>query len=213
MIKKYPNQTIKTLLTRTCCRDYTNQPIPDQDIDYILKAGQVAPSAKNRQPWFFIVIKDQDCRQKIAKSAFVGRQRQFAGWDQEKAKQMIQGNAFDNSNDAVIAKAPVAILILRNLNPDYQEALPAELNIKEEQGVANTTFSMMLTAQSLGLNTVWICSPLYIKKELSQILPQYEVDWQNNWQPRAIIPIGYPKQPGNKPTRKPLQEISLEISS
>lgn len=204
----YPNPTIETLLTRTCYRRFDpEKEVSDRDIQLILEAGRAAPSAKNRQPWFLVVIRNKICRQEIARVAFIGRQRQFANRDEKRAKEMIKGNAFNNSSDAVIAQAPVAILVFRSSDPEYKEALPAELDIKEEQGVANACFSMMLAAESLGLRSVWICSPLYIKEELKKILPKYGVDWQGAWQPRAILPIGYPATILAKPPRKPLEQI------
>jgi nitroreductase len=209
MKKQHLNSTIKTLLTRTCCRNFNNRPVTNNMLKVILQAGQAAPSAKNRQPWFFVVIRNEKCRQEIARAAFIGRQRQFANWNEKKAKEMTKGDAFDHSNDAVIAQAPVAILVFRNSNPKYKEALPAELDIKEEQGVANACFSMMLAAENLGLRSAWICSPLYIIKKLKKILPKYGIDWQETWQPRAILPIGYPATDLTKPARKPLKKVSL----
>ena len=128
------------------------------------------------------------------------------------AKKIIEGDAFNSSNDAVIVQAPIAILVFRNSDSEYKEALPAKLNIKEEQGVANTCYSMMLAAQGFGLGSVWICSPLYLKNELKEILEKYGVKWQKNWQPRAILPIGYPVKDCNKPKRLILSKICKFIN-
>ncbi len=81
------------------------------------------------------------------------------------------------------------------------------LTIKEEQGVANAAYSIMLASEALGLGSAWICSPLYIRDELKEILAKYGIDWQDNWQPRVIIPIGYPAKELIKPKRKPINEI------
>ncbi len=40
--------------------------VPDEYIELILKAGMAAPSAWNRQPWAFIVVKDPDKRKELA---------------------------------------------------------------------------------------------------------------------------------------------------
>jgi len=80
------------------------------------------------------------------------------------------------------------------------------LNIKEEQGVATAAYSMMLQAQSMGISSGWICSPLYIKEELKKILTKYRVKFDNNWEPRLIIPLGYPSFTTKKPPRKSLEE-------
>ena len=47
------------ILARTCCRSFNpKKAINDQIIELILKAGQAAPSAKNRQPYYFLIIKN-----------------------------------------------------------------------------------------------------------------------------------------------------------
>src|SRR5258707_12193159 len=39
-------------------REYTSEPVSDDDLNRIAEAGWRAPSAKNRQPWDFVVITD-----------------------------------------------------------------------------------------------------------------------------------------------------------
>lgn len=43
---------------RTSVRAYRPDPVADEVLNRILEAGRLAPSAKNLQPWKFIVIKD-----------------------------------------------------------------------------------------------------------------------------------------------------------
>ena len=45
---------------RRSIRKYTNQPVPEESIQNILRAAMAAPSAGNEQPWQFIVIQDRD---------------------------------------------------------------------------------------------------------------------------------------------------------
>jgi nitroreductase len=53
---------IDALFTRRSIRKYTGMQVTDEDIHTILRAGFYAPSAKNRQPWHFIVIRSQETR-------------------------------------------------------------------------------------------------------------------------------------------------------
>jgi nitroreductase len=211
MSTNYQNETIANILTRTCCRKFRDKPVPYELIQTLIMAAQSAPSAKNRQPWYFIVITNRKCKEEIAKAASIGRQKQFANWDKNKAKAMIKGNSYLNSNDGIIAQAPLAILVIRNSNPDYKEALKNELDIKEEEGVACACYSIMLAAWSLGLGTAWLCSALYIKTKLKRILKDYGVNWQKTWEPRVILALGYPRTLLSKPSRKPTKDISQTI--
>lgn len=48
----------ETLLKRRSVRKYTDQPVTEAEITHLLKAGMAAPSARNVQPWEFIVVDD-----------------------------------------------------------------------------------------------------------------------------------------------------------
>lgn len=48
---------LETIMTRTSVRAYTDQPVDDATIEKILRAGMAAPSAVNKQPWAFVVIR------------------------------------------------------------------------------------------------------------------------------------------------------------
>jgi nitroreductase len=50
---------------RFSVRKYKPDPVPDEDILYILESGRIAPSAVNYQPWHFLVIKEKENLVKI----------------------------------------------------------------------------------------------------------------------------------------------------
>jgi nitroreductase len=52
------NCIVKSILSSYSERNYTSEPVTDQQLDLILKCGIRAPSARNNQPWRFTVIKD-----------------------------------------------------------------------------------------------------------------------------------------------------------
>ena len=54
------------ILTRRSIRRYTNQSIPDDLIEKLLIAGMHAPSARNKQPWHFIVVRKRELLDKIS---------------------------------------------------------------------------------------------------------------------------------------------------
>ena len=49
---------------------FTEKAVSQESISSILEAGRAAPSAKNRQPWRFIVIIDKSIRTRIETAAF-----------------------------------------------------------------------------------------------------------------------------------------------
>ena len=50
--------TLEAIFTRRSVRDFKADPVSKEDTHDLLKAGMQAPSAKNEQPWHFIVIDD-----------------------------------------------------------------------------------------------------------------------------------------------------------
>ena len=48
------------VLRQRACRDFSDEPVTDGDIEQILEAATHAPSAENTQPWVFIVVRDDD---------------------------------------------------------------------------------------------------------------------------------------------------------
>jgi nitroreductase len=50
---------------RYSCRSYLNQPVEDDKVVHVLDAARLAPSAKNLQPWHFVVIQERENLEKI----------------------------------------------------------------------------------------------------------------------------------------------------
>jgi len=57
--------TLEAIFTRRSVRNFTHKPVSEADLHDLLKAGMQAPSAKNEQPWHFIVINQQEILHKI----------------------------------------------------------------------------------------------------------------------------------------------------
>lgn len=51
-------ETMKAIYTRRSIRKYTEAPISDNNVQTLLKAAMVAPSAFDERPWHFITIDD-----------------------------------------------------------------------------------------------------------------------------------------------------------
>ena len=57
---------MKIIDTRRSIRSYKNLNINDKEIEKILKAAMQAPSARNQQPWEFLVVKDAGKKELIS---------------------------------------------------------------------------------------------------------------------------------------------------
>lgn len=51
--------------TRFSARKYTDEPVSSDDLNYILECVRMAPSAVNRQPWKFVIVRSKEAREKL----------------------------------------------------------------------------------------------------------------------------------------------------
>jgi nitroreductase len=55
----------EAIRTRRAVRQFSDQPVPREIMEQIVDAGRRSGSAKNRQPWTFIVVTARDTLQKL----------------------------------------------------------------------------------------------------------------------------------------------------
>ena len=60
---------VDTIMTAGTTQAFTDDPVPEEDIQTILQAGLASESAINQQPWFFVAITDQDVMAELSSSA------------------------------------------------------------------------------------------------------------------------------------------------
>jgi nitroreductase len=112
---------------RKSVRKYKTDPIPDDVLNRILDAGRIAPSAKNIQPWHFVVIREPEMKKKVAEAC----RNQFFIAD---AGAIICGCALEK--------------IAWGRMGNYMAAWPHDLSIALDH--------MILAATNEGLGTCWI---------------------------------------------------------
>ena len=51
---------------RKSIRSYQSKPVPEEVLMKVLESARLAPSAVNRQPWHFVVVRDAGKRKKLS---------------------------------------------------------------------------------------------------------------------------------------------------
>ena len=59
------NELMREMLNRRSIRDFSSEEIPEMVIKNVLKTAMAAPSGANKQPWKFVVVKDENIKKKI----------------------------------------------------------------------------------------------------------------------------------------------------
>ncbi len=68
-----PKEFLEFLKERRSIRAFQKEEIKEKHLKMILEAGRWTPSASNRQPWEFIIIKDKEILQKVSETAIYGK--------------------------------------------------------------------------------------------------------------------------------------------
>jgi nitroreductase len=61
-------ETLKAILTRRSIRKYSGKNIPEEYYEILLKAAMHAPTARNKQPWHFVIISDRKILHKLSEA-------------------------------------------------------------------------------------------------------------------------------------------------
>ncbi len=59
-------ELIQTIFARRSIRQYTGEPVGEEDIETLLEAAMAAPSASNIKPWHFVVVTDREMLDALA---------------------------------------------------------------------------------------------------------------------------------------------------
>lgn len=152
---------------RRSIRSYQDRPISREIIEEVLRAGMLAPSSKNRQPWKFIVVSSAAKEEMIA---VIKR-----GIEREKVRPLLPGSAYHISGAEhtvkIMEQAPVTILAVNTLGLKLHRSLSPEERIYENcnaQSIGAAVENMTLAATELGLGSLWICDIYFAYQELQE---------------------------------------------
>ncbi|KXK15352.1 MAG: coenzyme F420--glutamate ligase [Chloroflexi bacterium OLB14] len=189
------------LRTRRSIRRFKTDLVPDSVISEILLTSTFAPSAHHRQPWRFVVLKNDSAKQHLADSMANAFEKdlQQDNLPQAEIDKLIQ------RSKSRINGAPVVIMLCLDMT-DMNQYEDKKRNRAEfltaTQSVANAGMQLLLAAHAEGLGSVWVCSPIFAQETVQQAL-----DIPKTWEPQAMFLIGYPADAPKVRERKSLEEI------
>ncbi len=144
---------------RRSCRNFSGEPVSDENIEKILEAAGWAPSPMNTQPWEFIVVTAQEMKEKIFAEA--DRCRKWAleksGW------KWLGGYNLD-----FLKTAPVIIAITGDPKKTGVDMFMEEGSVGYQHACAAAIQNMHLAAHALGLGSLWFT--FFDRKAIREIL-------------------------------------------
>lgn len=186
--------TLDAIAGRRSIRRFDGRPIPRADLERILTAAIQAPSAKNVQPWRFVVLEGEKNRQLARIMLDEASELKSAG---------VGIGSLEWTANAMLA-APVSIVVINTHPPDE---VPAEFhddwNFVMLQSTGAAIEHMLLAAIDLGIGSLWICDVLFARCRVLEWLGHPDDTLV------AAVTLGYSAegQPGPRP-RLPWQQVT-----
>jgi 5,6-dimethylbenzimidazole synthase len=175
---------------RWSCRSFLARRVEEDKLEQILDCGLAAPSPANKQPWEFIVIRDQKMKEEIRQRAEKAKEKMAAsgGWG------WIPKFKID-----FIEQAPVIIAVVGDPAKTGAEQFLPGRGEGYEQACAAAVQNMLLAAHALGLGSLWLS--LFDKPDLMELL---NIEQDKNL--IALVCLGYPAGEQTKTPRKSREE-------
>lgn len=192
----------KAILSRRSIRRYQPDLIPDEIIESLLTAAIWAPSAHNRQPWRFAVVRDTE--RKISLARAMGARL----WHDLEADGVPEAVIEADTARSYSRMTSAPLLIALCLSMADMDQYPDEKRGRAEylmaaQSTAMAGQNLLLAAHDLGLGACWMCAPLFCPE-----IVKMELELPDDWQPQALITLGYPAETKEK-TRHALEKSVL----
>lgn len=183
---------------RRSIRRYEPREVPQSTLEALLEAAVWAPSAHNRQPWRFAVVRGAG-QERLAR-AMGARLR--ADLERDNAPQAVIEADVTRSYERLTGAPVVIVLCLSMADMDtYPDARRQQHEwTMAVQSVAMAGQNLLLAAHAHGLGACWMCAPLFCPDVVQDAL-----DLPPDWEPQGLITLGYAAQTRDK-TRQPLAE-------
>lgn len=148
---------LKLVQQRRSIRAFTADPVSDESVDQVIEAARWAPSGTNSQPWEFIVVRDQEMKERIA--GFV-KAVMYLGHEVEltRPEDLQWPSAARPVSDPAWKDAPVLIVVCGDQRTKKSYPLFAQMTRRDSifaSSLASAFLYMTLAARSLGLGSHW----------------------------------------------------------
>ena len=199
-LKELGHMSDNSIYTRRSIRKFQDADVAKEDIKEIIRAGSAAPSAKNRQPWKCIVLKNK------SKEEFLGFMEE--GIEREENSFAMLPKSKSGLPDAkntlrIMREAPVLIAVINTNGKSPFAALDADerfTEICDSLSIGAFIENMLLQAEKMGIGTLWIANTCFAYQELVSYL-------KVQGQLMGAVALGYAAQQPDRRPRKALDEI------
>ncbi len=187
--------------SRRSVRRFKAEPVPDAAIERMLITAASAPSAHNRQPWRFCVVRQAEVKRRLA-DAMAAEFRRDLLLDNLPSADI---DTRVQTSRARIQSSPLVIVLCMDISEMdmYPDARRAEAErMMAIQSTAAAGAQLLLAAHAEDLAGVWTCGPLFAPEVVRTVL-----GLDPHWEPQAMFFIGQPDRKTKPKEMKPLERV------
>ncbi|MBI4334696.1 MAG: nitroreductase family protein [Chloroflexi bacterium] len=191
---------------RRCIRRFKPDPIPDGHVEKILEVARWAMSGANGQPWEFVVVRNQETREKIVDLLAEHRKRTHLMESTRIEALRHPGAGAPRTGPPYVKDAPVIIVVCGD--PRTFQATVLDTHFSSGEGatfhmnIGNATHMIHLAAAALGLGSQWVSVTRPMERGLKELLHIPEM-----LRIFVMVPIGYRGYEPGISYRRELNEI------
>lgn len=201
---------VELMRRRRTIRVFRAEPVPDDTLLTLVEAAGLAPSAANKQPWRFLVVRDRALIAELARETETELARiQGAVADDLKAEFASYTHRFVSLRGAPALVVPIfrplpglSMLLAQPTDPGLVDRLRDLESHASVVSIAMAMQNLLLAATELGIGTCCATAPLVAAKNLARVL-----NVPDGWRIAALIAVGYPAETPENPGRKPVSSI------
>jgi coenzyme F420-0:L-glutamate ligase / coenzyme F420-1:gamma-L-glutamate ligase len=188
---------------RRSIRRFHPDSVPEELLERLLRAASLAPSAHNNQPWRFVVLTKEPAKTRV-RNAMLEKFRETL--EAEKYNREEVEKQLEHAEE-VFDRAPAGVIICMSVSDMQHHTDPNRSEgeyLMAVQSAALAGGQLLLAAQAEGLGACWVCSPLFTQKAVRQAL-----DLPEDWEPQALIQLGFPDEMPGPRSLLSLEELVL----
>lgn len=165
------------IFSRHSTRNYApDVSVPEDKLHEILNAGLQAPSPKNSQPWFYYIIEE---REKIVEVSEIMKKTITEMIAQEENLEVPKNKLTSALETAQIISSASVLLIVcyekKNSLNNSEGAFVKDMSFSESEmvdciSIGASVQNMLLMAESLGIDSLWVADILFAQEEVSKYL-------------------------------------------
>lgn len=149
-------ELIETICNRRSIRKYLDIDVPNELIEDLINCARLAPSAKNRQPWKFLIVKNE-IKNRIADIMLEKEESRDIALERKK----LNANSSVKATAQIIKEAPILILVFKQNNDNWITG--------DTLSIGGAIEHICLRATDLALGSLWIRDTVYARKRNSKI--------------------------------------------